>query len=90
MEVKTSLAGGIIFSVLSIGASVVSFRPVAFWAFALALAAILCGLLGLLLIRNTTGGRGLGGLLAMGASAVGIILGAVKAIEWATPLLLHY
>jgi hypothetical protein len=89
MEVKTSLAGGVIFSFISVGAAMVSFQPEAFWAFAISLAAILCGILGLLLVKTTTGGRGLWGVFAMGAGVIGIVLGAVKAIGWVTPLLLH-
>ena len=69
-------------SILAIIAAVVSFMTGAFWGFLLAVAAVVLGLIGVIMAFSTRTRGGLVSTLAVLGGLLGLIAAIVKGIAW--------
>jgi hypothetical protein len=74
------------FCAIALGAAIISFSSLSLWTFALAVAAIVCGVVGLGMLRWLTTLRKPWVIAGLSAGVIGIVLGALRAIGSATHL----
>lgn len=70
-------------SIIAIIAALVSFGTGAFWGFALAMVAIVFGVIGVLLSLSPNVRGGFVSMLSLVAGGIGIVLALFKALAWA-------
>ncbi|HWQ91623.1 MAG TPA: hypothetical protein VN673_08125 [Clostridia bacterium] len=75
-------AGFSIPSIIAIIAALVSFGTGAFWGFILAMVAIVCGVLGVMLSLSPNVRGGFVSILSLVVAGVAIIVAAIKALSW--------
>jgi hypothetical protein len=70
-------------SIIAIIAAMVSLFTGAFMGFALAVLAIICGIIGIVLSLSPNVRGGFASILGLIAGAIGIVVALVKAVTWA-------
>jgi hypothetical protein len=69
-------------SIIAIVAAILSFTTGAFWGFILALIAIVCGVIGVLLSLSPRVRGGVTSAISLGAGAIALVAALFKALMW--------
>jgi hypothetical protein len=80
MEVQTAKARFSIPSIIAIVAALLSFFTGAFWGFMLAIVAIVCGVIGVMLSLSSSVRGGVTSIISLFVAGIAIIFAVIKAV----------